>query len=389
VPEGAETLKMLVDLVHQEDPTRPVTSACDDIAAHVPTTDAFLSLLDVVGYNYVDRWAERRELCYSIDRERHPQRKMIGTENASVAGVRGDYRLDSTRRWRGPYHTRMIRGAQLWKFTRLHDYVAGDFMWTGIDYLGESFWPHKNASCGPIDLCGFPKDEYYFYQSQWTDEPVLHIFPHWTWPGAEGQVIPVICYTNCDRVELFLNDRSFGEQVFSFPRYGMDPSKGWGEQDFSSFVRPTTADLHLRWTVPYEPGVLKAVGVRGGETTCVREIVTAGPPAQVQLTADRETIAADGRDVVHLTVQILDAQGNPMPTADDLIAFDVRGPGQIIGLDNGDPASHEAFQSNQRRAFNGLCLAIVQSTTTPGTLQITANAPGLDAGHVAVRTSSQ
>jgi beta-galactosidase len=168
-------------------------------------------------------------LCYSIDRQRYPQRKMIGTENVSVAGVRGVYDVKGRHGWHGPYYKRMIRAEQLWKFTRLHDYVAGDFMWTGIDYLGESRWLGKNTLCGPIDMCGFAKDEYYFYQSQWTDMPVMHIFPHWTWPGHEGEVIPVICYTNCDSVELYVNGKSFGEQVISFPRYGMEPSKGWGE----------------------------------------------------------------------------------------------------------------------------------------------------------------
>jgi beta-galactosidase len=385
-PEAVETLRALIDVVRQEDPTRPVTSGCDHIAAHVPATEAFLEALDVVGYNYVDRWGERRELCYSIDRHQHPQRRMIGTENASAAGVRGEYDLDDSGSWRGPYHTRMIRAAQLWKFTRLHDYVAGDFMWTGIDYLGEVSWPAKNASCGPIDLCGFPKDEYYFYQSQWTDEPVLHLFPHWTWPGREGQVIRVVCYTNCDSVELFLNERSYGVQAYAFPRYGLDPGKDWGEQSHFPPVRPTTADLHLSWTVPYEPGTLKAVGTREGEVLCVREVVTAGAPARIDLSADREAIAADGRDVVHLTVRILDAAGNPAPAADDLVTFQVRGPGQIIGLDNGNPLSHEPFQSNRRRVFNGLCLAIVQSSTEPGTIEVTASAPGLEAGCVTVQS---
>ncbi len=382
VPGGVEILNRLIEVVHREDPTRPVTSACDNIAAHIPATEAFLEALDVVGYNYVDRWAERRELCYSIDRHRHPCRKMIGTENSSVAGVRGEYDLERAQGWHGPYHTRMIHPEQVWKFTRLHDYVAGDFMWTGIDYLGEVRWPAKNTSCGPIDLCGFPKDEFYFYQSQWTSAPMLHILPHWTWPGREGQVIPVIAYTNCDSVELFLNGRSFGEQVLAFPRYGLDPSKGWGEQNWAAISRPTTADLHARWTVPYEPGVLRAVGKRRGEVMCVCERITAGPAAQVRLTADRKAIAADGRDVVHLTVQIFDAQGNLAPTADHMITLYVRGPGRIIGMDNGNPVSHEPFQAEQRQAFNGLCLAIVQSTGAAGEIAVTANAPGLQADSV-------
>jgi beta-galactosidase len=186
-------------------------------------------------------------------------------------------------------------------------------------------------------------------------------------------------------VELFLNDRSFGEQVLSFPRYGMDPSKGWGEQDWMSFVRPTTADLHARWTVPYAPGVLRAVGRRDGEIACRHEIATAGPAAQLDLTADRQAIAAGGRDVVHLVVQVRDAQGIPVPTADDLISFELRGPGRIIGVDNGNPVNHEPFRASQRRAFNGLCLAIVQSTNAPGTVEVTARAAGLEPASVSVR----
>jgi beta-galactosidase len=276
----------------------------------------------------------------------------------------------------------------LWKFTRIHDYVAGDFMWTGIDYLGETRWPSKNTGGSPIDLCGFIKDEFYFYQSQWTQKPVMHILPHWTWPGKEGEVIPVICYTNCDNVELFLNNKSFGEQVLSFPRYGMDRSKGWGEQDWMSFVRPSTADLHLRWTVPYEPGVLSAVGKRDGLVVCEQKIVTAGAPAKIKLSSDREVIKADGYDVAHLTVEILDADGNPVPTADNLIYFSIRGPGRIVGVDNGNPVSHESFQSNQRQVFNGLCLAIIQSTNIPGILQVTAQADSLVADKVNVKSAS-
>jgi beta-galactosidase len=188
---------------------------------------------------------------------------------------------------------------------------------------------------------------------------------------------------------LFLNGRSYGVQAYAFPRYGLDPSLDWGEQRHFPAVHPTTADLHLSWTVPYEPGTLKAVGMRDGEVACVHEIVTAGAPAQIDLSADRETIAADGRDVVHLTVRVLDAEGHPVPTADDLITFDVRGPGQVIGVDNGNPVSHEPFQASQRRAFNGLCLAIVQSTGGPGTIEITASATGLEAGRVAVQAERE
>ena len=382
-PNGHEMLKRLVDVAHHEDPSRPVVSACDNIAAPVPTRLEFLELLDIVGYNYADRWGILREKPYSVDRHLFPQRKMIGSENVSVGGVRGDYTLQGTREWWGPYHSRMVEAEQLWKFTWLHDYVAGDFMWTGIDYLGETHWPNKNSSSGVIDMCGFPKDGYYFYQSQWMHEPMLHLFPHWNWPGKEGQIIPVLCYTNCESVELFLNDRSYGIKSYAFPRPGM---KGVGWAPEVTGVHLTTADLHLAWDVPYEPGTLRAVGTTGGQVVCVQEIVTTGAPAQIALECDRQGIAADGQDVAHITVRVLDNQGNLVPTAENPISFDVLGEGQIIGLDNGDPASHEDFRSNQRKAFHGLALAIVQSTPHGGQIQVTATSPGLRPGTTTVST---
>ena len=376
VPEGVEILKMLLDVVHQEDPTRPATSACDNIAAHIPTTQEFLEQLDVVGYNYAGRWEERREKYYSLDHHRHPHWKMIGTENISIPGVRGEYCLE-TQGWWGPYPTQSITAEQLWRFTRTYDYVAGDFMWTGIDYLGETRWPHKNASFGVIDMCGFPKDGYYFYQSQWTAEPMLHLFPHWNWEGREGQVIPVLCYTNCDSVELFVNGRSCGVKRYIFPMRGLDVSKGWGEQDFRRMQHPTTADLHLSWDVPYQPGTLRAVGVKDGEVVCDQEITTASEPARLEATADRQMIGADGQDIIHVSVRVLDSSGQFHPLADNLVSFAIEGPGRLIGVDNGDPASHESFQSSQRRVFHGMCLAVVQSTEQVGEIRVKVTSPGL------------
>ncbi len=163
---GEKVLQRMLDLFHAEDPTRPVTVGCDNIAADDnPARIEFLELLDIVGYNYVDRWHERRELFYSIDRHDHPEWKMVGTESVSIGGLRGDYNFGRDTAWFNPsYNTRMIRAEQLWKFVAVNPYVIGDFMWTGIDYLGEAFWPTKNASSGVIDLCGFPKEEYYSKQ---------------------------------------------------------------------------------------------------------------------------------------------------------------------------------------------------------------------------------
>jgi beta-galactosidase len=257
-------------------------------------------------------------------------------------------------------------------------------MWTGIDYLGEARWPAKGSSAGVIDMCGFRKDGFYFYQSQWTDKPVLHLFPHWNWKGREGQFIPVTCYTNCDTVELFLNGRSIGVKGYAFPRMGMEGR--YGNYPARARVLRTTADLHLAWDVPYEPGTLKAVGVKDGKVVATVEVATAGEPAAIGLSLDRDAITADRRDVAHITVQIQDANGRMAPTAANEVAFELEGEGKIIGLDNGDTQSHESYQSNRRKAFNGLCLAIVQSTGKPGQIRVTAASPGLKSGSVTVMT---
>jgi beta-galactosidase len=375
-PKGPETLQMLLDVFRAEDPTRPVTVACDNIAAEPKATpDAFLEKLDVVGYNYVDRWRDRREKFYSIDRHDYPKRRFIGTESPGLGGVRGAYRLgDEPPIFGERSANNRIEAEQLQKFVQTYDYVSGDFMWTGIDYLGESFWPGKLASSGVLDTCGFPKDAYYFYQSVWTEKPVLHLFPHWNWQGHEGEVITVACYTNCDTVELFLNGRSLGTKGFAFPRPGM--VKQWGTYPPRGKALQTTADLHLAWDVPYAPGVLKAVGTKDGQPVATVEIRTTGVPAALRLSADRARIAAGRRDVAHVSVEIVDANGLLVPTAENEIAFDLKGTGRIIGLDNGRPDSHESYQGRSRKAFGGIALALLQSPTQ-GAMLLQASSPGL------------
>ena len=378
-PSGHEVLGKLVEVFHREDPTRPVTAACDNVFTDTRELPAaFANLLDIVGYNYVDRWVTRRETYFADDRIRYPNRKMVGTGDSGLGGVRGRYDFapvgtnDSARPPR--YATSMIRAEQLWKFNKMHDYVIGYFTWTGIDYLGESRWPGKNSSSGALDTCGFPKDGYYFYQSQWTTKPMLHLFPHWNWKGREGQIVPVLCYTSCDVVELFLNGKSYGAKALDFPRQGSTGS-------WNRYARPqvfaTTADLHLVWDVPYEPGTLKAVGYKDGKEVCTAEISTTGEPAAIGLSVDKNAMAADGRDIAHITVQILDDKGRVVPTADNEVAFEIQGAGKIIGVDNGNPSSHEDYKANHRKAFNGSCLAIVQGSRKPGKIRLVARAEGL------------
>ncbi len=388
-PYGAETLSKLLKVFHAEDPSRPVTAGCDHIASEPASETArpeFLALLDVVGYNYADRWRDRREKYYGIDRHAFPRRRFVGTESEAMGGIRGDYSelffgntpVDFSQFLRG----KNIDVEQLWKFVSTFDYVAGDFMWTGIDHLGEARWPMKGSCTGVLDTCGFKKDGFYFYQSQWTQKPVLHFFPHWNWKGKEGQIIPVTCYTNCDTVELFLNGRSLGVKGYEFPRLGMELR--WANLPERAKVLRTTADLHLSWDVPYEPGTLKAVGIRDGKSASTFEVRTTGEPAAIAMSADREIISADGRDVVHYTVQILDHNGAVVPNAADEITFELEGEGRLLGVDNGDPRSHEDYRSNRRHAFNGLALAIVQSTSKPGPIHLRSTAPSLKAANVRV-----
>jgi beta-galactosidase len=373
-----------------------VTAGCDRIASDPPSNTAkpeFLALLDIVGYNYVDRWRDRAEKYYSIDREAFPRRRFIGTESSGMGSIRGDYRgffADGA----APANPRrfMFEGnldinvEALWKFVRTYDYVAGDFMWTGIDYLGESSWPMKSSFSGVIDTCGFKKDGFYFYQSQWTEEPMLHLSPHWNWKGKEGQVIPVTCYTNCDTVELSLNGKSLGVKGYEFPRLGMEGR--YGNYPARAKALRTTGDLHLSWDVPFEAGTLKAVAIKDGKIVCTAEFSTTGEPAAISLSIDHTTLAADRRDIAHITVEIGDEQGRAVPTANEEIVFEVLGEGKLIGADNGDPFSHEDYKSNRRMSFNGLCLAIVQATATAGSIKITASSPTLRSDSLTIVTNA-
>ncbi|MGE5744854.1 MAG: glycoside hydrolase family 2 TIM barrel-domain containing protein [Gemmatimonadota bacterium] len=380
-PDGADVLRRLVGLFHREDPTRPVTTGNDQIYADGrPATLAFLEAEDIVGYNYVDRWHERRELFAEQDRHDHPDWKMIGTESGSLfQSLDERYSLgDDSTLVRPNYTSGMTQAERLWKWVTLHDYFAGNFMWTGIDYLGESFWPFKGFGSGTMDITGHPKDAYYLYQSLWTDQPVLHLFPHWNWPGREGQVIPVVAYSNCNSVELFLNGRSLGEKRIEFPAQGT--SGGWNSYALP-VVRSTTNDLHMSWDVPYAPGVLRAVGKkRDGTAACEEEVRTAGAPAAIRLSAARDTVTTAPGDVALVTFEIVDSAGTVVPTAGNLVQVTVTG-GTLLALDNADMRDHDPYRTDRRHAFNGRGLAIVRAAG-PGLLRVTVRGEGLREGSV-------
>jgi len=386
-PRGSEILDGLMTTIRGKDPTRPITVACDQIAAEPKhALPEFLEKLDVVGYNYVDRWRDRREKYYSVDRQAYPHRRFIGTESSALYGARGIYAIDeSNDLFFERASNTIIEVEQQQKFIQTYDYVSGDFIWVGIDYLGESHWPSKLAATGPLDTCGFIKDHYYFYQSIWMKTPVLHLLPHWNWAGREGRVIPVTCYTNCDTVELFLNGKSMGTKGYAFPRPGM--IKQYGTYPPRAKVPQTTADLHLSWDVPYSAGTLTATGVKDGKVILTAQVHTTGIPSKVALKADRSRIETNPSDVAHITAEVQDAEGRVVPTAENELSFTIQGAGRILGVDNGRPDSHESYKGNKRRAFNGMALIILQSDRRAGNMTLTASSPSLFSAQVTIESN--
>jgi beta-galactosidase len=370
---GVAITKELVKLVKDLDTTRPVTSALTE-------TDAKKNFiyqsgaLDVYGLNYNHK-------LYKDFPKNYPGQKLIATETTSSLDTRGFYEMpsDSIRRWPKDGKTKFTDGnaafaassydnvsaywgsthEETWAAAKKYDHVSGLFVWTGFDYLGEPLpypWPARSSYFGIVDLAGFPKDAYYMYQSEWTSKPVLHVFPHWNWTG--GKTVDVWAYyNNADEVELFLNGKSLGTRA------------------------KTGEELHVVWQVKYEPGIIKAVSRKNGQIVLVKEIKTAGKPAKIELLVDRSSIKADGKDLSFVTVRILDAQGNLVPDADNLVQFKLEGAGTIAGVDNGFQASLEPFKADYRKAYRGLCLAIVQAKNTAGQIKLTATSAGLkDAG---------
>jgi beta-galactosidase len=358
----------LAAIVHSLDTTRPITAANNnpDKRNKIIASGA----IDLVGYNY-------HEGEYAGFHDRYPGKKFIATETTSGLETRGYYEMpsDSIRvwpeKWDKPFeregnnvsaydNVRPPWGStheMTWKVMKKYDFLSGMFIWTGFDYLGEPTpysWPSRSSYFGIIDLAGFPKDVYYMYQSEWTNKPVLHIFPHWNW--TPGKMVDIWAYyNNADEVELFLNGKSLGVK------------------------KKTGDDLHIMWRVKYEPGTLKAVSRKDGKVVLSREIKTAGEPAKIQLIADRKLIKADGKDLSFITVKILDKDGNVVPDADNLVDFKVNGEAFIAGVDNGDPVSHDSFKVNYRKAFHGLALAIVQAKEKAGNITFTATSKGLQA----------
>jgi beta-galactosidase len=380
IPQQADSSALriapeLAAIVHSLDKTRPLTTAND----RPDTTNKIVKsgAIDLVGYNY-------HQFDYAKFHDRYPGKKFIATETTSGLETRGYYEMpsDSIRVWPTNYDKPFVREGNnvsaydntrppwgsthemTWKVMKKYDFLSGMFVWTGFDYLGEPTpysWPSRSSYFGIIDLAGFPKDVYYMYQSEWTNKPVLHIFPHWNW--EPGKMIDIWAYyNNADEVELYLNGKSLGIQ------------------------KKTGDDLHVMWRVKFEPGTLKAISRKNGKTVLTREIHTAGSPAKIELIADRSQIKADGKDLSFVTVKILDKDGNVVPGADNKVNFKVNGEGFIASVDNGDPVSHDPFKANYRKAFHGLALAIVQTKEKAGTITLTASADGLQGSTLVLKS---
>jgi len=354
---GARIVASMKRLARRLDPTRPVTTAMDDAWG-----EGVSAVVDVQGFNY------KHGPEIDAFHRRFPKQPTIGTETGSTVSTRGIYGNDKEQGYVSAYDLNFppwaATGEVWWKIYAERPFLSGGFVWTGFDYRGEPTpyeWPCINSHFGIMDTCGFPKDNYYYYQAWWSDKPVLHLFPHWNWAGKEGEEIDVWCHSNLEKVELFLNGESLG-------------------------VKEVARNSHVAWKVRYKSGTLEARGYKGGKQVLVDRRETTGGPAKILLQPDRHEIRADGEDVSLVEAQVLDKDGRLMPVADNEIVFQLSGPGKIIGVGNGDPSSHEPDKAHKRRAFNGLCMVIVQSQKAPGEIRLEASSPGLEPAMLAIAT---
>ncbi|RIX52393.1 DUF4982 domain-containing protein [Paenibacillus nanensis] len=380
---GGPTAVQLNQWVKEVDTTRPTTIGQNairgdgvNVSLPSPQVKAVMDAVDVVGLNYAEN-------NYAGYHEAYPDWILYGSETSSATRSRGVYthpyeynRMRTYADYQQSSYDNDVVGwgntAEVsWKHDRDLKHIAGQFIWTGFDYIGEptpyyNSYPAKSSYFGAVDTAGFPKDIYYYYQSQWTDEPMVHLLPHWNW--TEGTTVRVLAYTNAYKVELFLNGESLGERSY------VNKTTSFG----APYKETADGKTYLEWAVPFEAGTLEAVAKNdSGEIIARDQVVTAGEPAAVRLTADRHVITADGEDLSFITADIVDSEGNIVPTADHLIQFSVSGGGEIAGVDNGNAASVERFKDTKRKAFNGKALAIIRSDKAAGELLITAKVSGL------------
>jgi beta-galactosidase len=372
-PDVVETAKMLCDFIRNLDPTRPVTSAVNDLK---PDKDPYFAMLDVAGYNYASGGDHNQESLYVQDHKRVPNRIMAGTES---------YALEAFGSWMAVVD---------------NPYVIGDFVWTAFDYIGEAsigwrgywqkqdFFPWNLAYCGDIDICGWKRPQSYYRDALWKENQLsvwvtppgqsfelnpdrqpwskwhwYDVVENWNWKGNEGKIMDVSVYSSCEQVELFLNGKSLGK-------------------------KPTNRSNKFTaiWRVPYQPGTLKAAGYKGRKQVSISELKTAGDPVFIKLTADKPEIRADGQDLSYITVELNDAAGIRNPDAENLVSFSIEGPGTIIAVGNANPVSIESYQLPQRKAWRGRCLVIVKSESKAGPIILKATAQGLNPASIEINS---
>jgi beta-galactosidase len=374
---GFQRLNIMVSNVRKYDPSRPVTMACDNINA---AAQRHFDYYDVLSYNYGQRWSLARQL--------EPNKSVIISESASTLSTRGFYELplpaEKTAFTNSLQVSSYDLNAPMWAevgdddfmWQQEEEYIAGEFVWTGFDYIGEPTpymdsyvrrmgMENKHGSrssyFGIVDLCGIPKDRYYLYKSYWNpDVNTVHILPHWNWDVKKGETVPVFVYTNGDCAELFLNGKSMGTKC-------KNPTS-----------RNSIERSRLMWNdIAYEAGELKAVAFKEGVVIGENIMKTAGEPYEIRLTPDRKTISSGGMDLSYIVVEAYDRNGNPCPLADNQIDFSVKGPGMIAGVGNGNPQSLEPFQSDNIKLFYGKALLILRSDFKKGDVEVTATSKGL------------
>lgn len=362
---GKRIAQTFIALQKKLDPTRTCTYAADLANIYKGVNE----VIPIRSFNY-------RQFAVADYHRDHPGQPLLGAEMGSTVTTRGQYEHDSIRAYLPDHDITAPWWASTaetwWKLAAENKFWLGGFLWTGFDYRGEPTpfkWPNINSHFGVMDMCGFPKNLYYYYQSWWTDNDVLNIAPHWNWPvkwGEPAKQVDVWVNSNADNVELFLNGKSLGKK--DMPRNG-----------------------HLQWTVTYAPGILQAIAYKKGKKLTAR-VETTTAPAEIVLTPYKTTMLADGKDATVMNVSIIDREGREVPDANNMIRFNISGPGKIIGVGNGDPSSHEADKCTegawQRSAFNGKCQVIVQSDKTSGLVKFEASSPGLQSGSTDIITVS-
>ncbi|MFI9834224.1 glycoside hydrolase family 2 TIM barrel-domain containing protein [Streptomyces sp. NPDC051913] len=409
---GLTIADRLIAGIRSHDDTRPVVIGSHrhrSVPAPGTPADLILAKLDGLGLNY--------NTAKSVDalHARYPHLFLFESESSSETSTRGAYQ-EPERLNTGENHTPGKRAVSSYdnnlaswtmsgeyghKKDRDRKWFTGQFLWSGIDYIGEptpyDVFPVKASFFGAVDTAGFPKDMYHLFRSQWVEEPMVHLLPM-TWNHEEGDTVEVWAYSNVETVELFLNGKSLGVRKFDTKttvdgRGYLETTEATGDDKTftdgpypGSYTSPngSAGKLHLTWQVPYRPGELKAVARRAGKTVATDVLRTAGAAHAVRLTSDRKSVAADGRSLVFVTAEIVDARGVVVPDAEDLIAFEVRG-GSLAGLDNGRQESAERYQAATRTAFHGKALAVVRAGTEPGSLKVTARAAGLRVDTATVR----